>query len=160
MYREAVIKELGEEKDRQFLNGLYEEHTESKDGTIDTSLVPVNRKKLEDYSQYSVFFDESNPNWQPSAEINKAFLRCQQNWANDVLRVDGHLFLNQVYEMIGLPHTSAGSIVGWVVGEGNQNHVDFGIFDPTSEGARQFVNGYEPNILLDFNVDGIIYDLI
>lgn len=158
-YRQAVKKELGDEKDRQFLQGLSEEAITNDDGSISTQLVPVN-KDLADYSQYAVFFDETNPKWRPSAEANKAFLRCQQNWANDVLRVDGHLFLNEVYDMIGLPHTSAGAIVGWVIGEGNNNHVDFGIFDPSSEAARSFVNGYEPSILLDFNVDGIIYDLI
>lgn len=160
VYREAVKKELGDEKDHQFLQGLSETTVTNEDGSISTELVPVAPKNAEDYSQYSVFFDESNPNWRPSAEANKAFLRCQQNFANDILRVDGHLFLNKVYDLLGLPHTSAGALVGWVVGEGNENHVDFGIFDPSSKAARQFVNGYEPNILLDFNVDGIIYDLI
>ena len=159
VYREAVKKELGDEKDHQFLQGLSEVATTNEDGSVSTELVPVN-KTASDYSQYSVFFDEANPNWRPSAEANKAFLRCQQNFANEILRVDGHIFLNQVYELLGLPHTSAGAIVGWVIGEGNQNHVDFGIFDPSSEAARAFVNGYEPSILLDFNVDGIIYDLI
>ena len=159
VYREAVKKELGEDKDHQFLQGLSEVSTTNEDGSVSTELVPVN-KTASDYSQYSVFFDEANPNWRPSAEANKAFLRCQQNFANEILRVDGHIFLNQVYELLGLPHTSAGAIVGWVIGEGNQNHVDFGIFDPSSEAARAFVNGYEPSILLDFNVDGIIYDLI
>ena len=159
VYREAVKKELGDEKDHQFLQGLSEVATTNEDGSVSTELVPVN-KTASDYSQYSVFFDESNPNWRPSAEANKAFLRCQQNFANDILRVDGHLFLNKVYDLLGLPHTSSGAIVGWVVGESNQNYVDFGIFDPSSEAARAFVNGYEPSILLDFNVDGIIYDLI
>lgn len=160
VYREAVKKELGEEKDHQFLQGLSETTVTNEDGSVSTELVPVGPKNAEDYSQYSVFFDESNPNWRPSAEANKAFLRCQQNFANEILRVDGHLFLNKVYDLLGMPHTSAGAIVGWVVGEGNQNHVDFGIFDPSSEAARAFINGYEQNILLDFNVDGIIYDLI
>lgn len=160
VYREAVKKELGNEKDHQFLQGLSETTVTNEDGSISTELVPVAPKNAEDYSQYSVFFDESNPNWRPSAEANKAFLRCQQNFANEILRVDGHLFLNKVYDLLGMPHTSAGALVGWVVGEGNENHIDFGIFDPSSEAARAFVNGYEQNILLDFNVDGIIYNLI
>lgn len=156
-YREAVRKELGEEKDKQFLEGYSE--VKSDDG-VTTELVPVIDKTAADYSQYAKFFDESNRNWRNSSEANLTFLRCAQEWCNHVLRIDGHIFLNQVYERIGLPHTSAGAIVGWVMGEGNQNHVSFGIFDGCSEASRNFVNGYETNILLDFNVDGIIYDLI
>ena len=36
--------------------------------------------------------------------------------------------------------------------------VDFGIYDMTKDRVRAFVNGYEPNILLDFNVDGNVWD--
>jgi hypothetical protein len=37
--------------------------------------------------------------------------------------------------------------------------VNFGIFDD-NERARDFVNGFEGAILLDFNVDGVIYHKI
>lgn len=77
--------------------------------------------------------------------------------ANDRLHARGHLFLNEVYEALGLPHTQAGAVVGWVVGNGD-NFVDFGLY--TGEAARDFVNGREGSILLDFNVDGIVYDKI
>jgi hypothetical protein len=57
------------------------------------------------------------------------------------------------------PHSSAGAVVGWVLGNGD-DYIDFGIWDPNNEKAREFVNGHEAAILLDFNVDGVIYDLI
>ena len=70
-----------------------------------------------------------------------------------------------VYDMLGIPRTKAGQIVGWLYRPEDpnykgDNHVDFGIYDYTKEINRDFVNGYERTILLDFNVDGPIYDLI
>ena len=88
------------------------------------------------------------------------FLRTQQNYANDLLKARGHLFLNEVYSMLGIPHTSAGAIVWWTIGAGGDNYVDFGIFTRDSQVVREFVNGYERSILLDFNVDGVIWDMI
>ena len=69
--------------------------------------------------------------------------------------------MNDVYEMIGIPKTKAGQIVGWIYDEKNpvgDNFVDFGIYDVNNEAKRDFVNGYERSILLDFNVDGNIWD--
>ena len=89
------------------------------------------------------------------------FLKRQQNFANEKLQTNGFLFLNDVYEMIGIPKTKAGQIVGWIYDEKNpvgDNFVDFGIYDVNNEAKRDFVNGYERSILLDFNVDGNIWD--
>ena len=90
------------------------------------------------------------------------FLNAQQNYANDLLKSKGYLFLNDVYDMLGIPKTKAGQVVGWVYDPENpnsgDNYVDFGIYDAYNEKARDFVNGYERTILLDFNVDGYILD--
>jgi hypothetical protein len=68
------------------------------------------------------------------------------------------LFLNEVYDMLGIPRSQAGQVVGWILGPGNHNHIDFGVYRGHERG-RRFVNGDEPAILLDFNVDeGIIWD--
>lgn len=91
------------------------------------------------------------------------FLRSCQQYANDKLKADGYLFLNDVYDMLGIPRSKAGQIVGWVYDPKNpigDNYVDFGIYDINREKNRDFVNGYERTILLDFNVDGNILDLI
>ena len=87
------------------------------------------------------------------------FLNGQQNFANDLLQARGHVFLNEVYDMLGIPRSQAGAVVGWVK-EFGDGYVDFGIFDGKTSQARSFVNGEERNILLDFNVAGVIYDLI
>ena len=113
---------------------------------------------------YSFFFDECSPNWSKDAEYNKMFLLKQQNYFTDRLRRKGHLFLNEVLDGLGIDRTSVGAVAGWVYSEDpdheGDNFVDFGIFDITSAANRRFVNGYEKNILLNFNVDGVIYDRI
>ena len=90
------------------------------------------------------------------------FLRKQQEWANELLKSRGHVFLNEVYDMLGIPRTKSGQIVGWVYNSNDEysdNYIDFGVYDGGAR-SRAFVNGYEKAILLDFNVDGVIYDLI
>jgi hypothetical protein len=80
-----------------------------------------------------------------------------------MLEKKGYLFLNDVYEMLGFERTKAGQVVGWIYNlddPNGDNHVDFGIYDGNNADKRQFVNGLERAILLDFNVDGPILDLI
>lgn len=111
-------------------------------------------------SQYARFFDEACPAWTKNSEYNLSFLKLQQQYANDILKSKGHIFLNDVYDMLGMPRTKAGQVVGWVYNETNpvgDNYVDFGIFE---EHNRKFVNGYETSILLDFNVDGCILEVL
>lgn len=158
-YRKRVEETLGEEQARDIYMNV-EEKTEVNEetGKEEKVKVPGDPNK---YSMYAKVFDELNVNWQKNAEQNFMFLRCQQNWANDLLRSRGHLFLNEVYDMIGLPHTTAGAVVGWLWdSKDGDNFVDFGIFDSRTQEAHDFVNGYERSIWLDFNVQGTIYDRI
>ena len=59
--------------------------------------------------------------------------------------------------MLGLERSSAGQVVGWVMNNDGDNYIDFGMFEASSS---RFVNGTERSVLLDFNVDGVIYDKI
>ena len=114
-------------------------------------------------SEFARFFDETCTGWTRDSERNKKFLVDQQRYANDKLKAKGYLSLNSVYEMLGMQISRAGSMVGWVYNpklETLSNYVDFGIFDIYKEENRAFVNGLEQSILLDFNVDGNIYDLM
>jgi hypothetical protein len=112
-------------------------------------------------SIYARFFDESCPSWNTNGEYNLIFLNCQQKYANDLLNSRGHVFLNEVYDMLGTPRSTAGSVTGWLKTEDGStvNFVDFGIYDEDHV-VRDFVNGAEGSILLDFNLDGVIYDKI
>lgn len=156
-YRERVVEDVGEEKDREYRHGVME-FTDTTDGKKHKVRNRVN--PLETPSMYARFFDRLSPQWSRESEYNLTFLRCQQNWYNDKLKARGHVFLNEVYDGLGLERTKAGQVVGWVISEDGDNFIDFGIWDANNETAIDFVNGREGAILLDFNVDGVIYDKI
>ena len=107
-------------------------------------------------SPYARFFDETSRNWTKTPEYNMLFLRAQQDWANDRLRAYGYVFLNEIYEALGLERSQAGQIVGWKLSNDGDGFIDFGIYDIFDENSRAFVNGIEHTVLLDFNVDGPI----
>lgn len=112
-------------------------------------------------SPYAVIFDETSTEWSTDPEYNKMTLRRIQQICNDLLHARGHLFLNDVYHELGLPDTKFGQMVGWIDGGDGDSYVDFGIYDIAAVNNRkEFINGYEPSIILDFNVDGVIWDKI
>jgi len=160
-YRDRVVAQLGKDADDEFRYGAtsVDETVVGEDGKKKT--VQRARVSPEGHSQYARFFDKLNSQWQSNPEYNRAFLQCQQQFANEKLRMRGHLFLNEVYDALGMERTQAGAVVGWVISKEGDNFVDFGIFDDiTNPRVRDFVNGLEDSILLDFNVDGVIYDKI
>ena len=105
-------------------------------------------------SCYGFKFDEKCAGWSENRETNVYFLRYQQDYANELLRMRGHLFLNEVYDMLGAPRTKLGQVCGWVYKEKNpigDNYVDLDIFnDRNTEDNNVFI--------LDPNVDGCILD--
>lgn len=109
-------------------------------------------------SPYGVIFDETNSNWSADEDLSMLHLKCQQQYANDILQTRGHIFLNEVYKMLGFPHTPAGAVTGWVKGNGD-DFVDFNIFEGTFEGEDE-KGRTVTKWALDFNVDGVMYDKI
>ena len=160
-YRKRVKEELGEEAENDIYYGRKRTESvndiEDPEAIITPTGVVLNPKYC--HSPYARFFDETAGGWKKSAEYNLVFLRSQQAYANNLLRARGHVFLNDVYDMLGIPRSQAGAVVGWVEGFGD-NYIDFGLDDIYNEGARDLVNGYDRSILLDFNVDGVIWDKI
>lgn len=166
-YRSRVVKRFGEDLDRELRYNIktreVEETIEKEDGTTETIKKTIEEIDPSAIGDYSKFFDEYSNQWTKDSEYNFMFLKQTQNWANEVLKSRKYIFLNEIYEALGIPQTRAGSQVGWVYDENNpvgDNYVDFGIFDGASDVKRAFVNGYERSILLDFNPDGDIWDLI
>lgn len=167
-YRGRVIERFGKELDKELRYNVkakdFEETVVNEETGEETKVTnTVNVADPNEYSDYARFFDDGCTGWTKDSEQNLYFLKCQQNYANERLQKKGYLFLNDVYEMLGIPKTKAGQIVGWIYDKKNpvgDNFVDFGIYNMNREKARDFVNGYERTILLDFNVDGNILDLI
>ena len=163
-YRKRVRDEYGEGLDKHFRYGttydelpVYDENgkkTKEKEQVekTDTGMVMPNDDSCR-------FFDSSNPNWDKNPTFSMMWLRGQQNILNDILHTRGHVFLNEVYDALGFPHTPQGAVLGWIDGEGD-NCIDFGLYDPNKENVRRFVNGVDNVIMLEFNHDGVIWDKI
>lgn len=158
-YRARVVEKYGEDADRDLRYGT--EQVQIVDPKTNRKKI-VNRVASGEPSIYARFFDNGSTSWNKEPEYNLIFLQCQQNYANDLLKSRGHIFLNEVYDMLGIPRSKAGAVVGWVLSKNGEtdNFVNFGVFDGKTEVARDFVNGREGAILLDFNVDGVIWDKI
>lgn len=168
-YRKRVVDKYGKEEDYKLRYGIKEEVVETKDEK------GKKKKETKEYltdipiSDYAKFFDATSTEfmfqdpmkYKPDWDANITFLNLQQSYANGRLVREGHLFLNDVYEMLGIPKTKAGQVVGWIYDPSNpniDNEVKFGIFEPRN---HRTINGYEEEcILLDFNVDGVIIDKI
>lgn len=166
-YRGRVVERFGEALDRELKYNIKAAEVEEVE-VNDKGKEKIVKKTIEtvdsdEPSVYAFFFDNGCTGWSKDASLNLMFARRQQDYANDRLKLEGHLFLNDVREMFGLPRIKAGQVVGWIYDEKNpngDNYIDFGIYDINKPRNRDFVNGYEPTILLDPNVDGNILNLI
>ena len=169
-YRNRVIERFGKELDKELRFNIkskeFDEKSVDEKGKekIQKKTVQVtDASEIEGYSPYAKFYDDGCIGWEKDPELNLMFLRRQQDAATERLKSQGYLFLNDVYDMVGIPRTKAGQVVGWIYDEKHpvgDNFVDFGIYDVKKEVNRNFVNGYERTIILDFNVDGPILDMI
>lgn len=155
-YRKRVVAEFGEGNDRNFMYGKEVSVEEQEDGgRVHVVEGPTDGRP----SKYARIFDEFSRNWNTTPMYNQMFLKAQQQYANDLLQSRGHLFLNEVYDMLGLERSPEGQIVGWSNDSAyGDNYVDFGVFRNDVYSAVRFVNGDENSILLDFNVDGPIWN--
>ena len=166
-YRKRVVERFGKELDRELNFNIKAKEVEEvvTDENGEEKVVKKNVEVMDPcgYSRFARIFDDGCTGWDPDPEYSLMFLKQQQNVANEILKAKGILFLNEVYEMLGFPRSKAGQVVGWVYDEKNpvgDNFVDFGIYNKYDPNARRFVNGVEKVIILDFNVDGVVYDLL
>lgn len=168
-YRKRVKERFGEGLDRELRYDIkakeVEEVVVDENGNETVVKKTVEAPHLSQYDEYSRIFDDGCNGWTKDPEANKMFIMRQQQYANHQLQVNGHLFLNEVYDMFGFPRTKAGQIVGWVYntkGRQADGFVDFGLFDDAlkNDAKKNFINGDERSVILNFNVDGPIYDLI
>lgn len=162
-YRERVIREEGELKDRHYMYG-----TEPVTEEVEEVNEKGKKKKvtktigelidIESLGDGSVVFDERSKEWDPNIQFNKSFLRGLEMMYTDKLYSKGFVFLNEIYSDLGLEPTTAGACLGWLKKDGTER-IDFGLYNG-SEGSKSFINGRDNFVLLTFNHHGIIIDKI
>lgn len=166
-YRDRVVERFGEDLDHELKHNItrmeYKEKETDEDGKTKTV------KKSVDVvgdgtgcSGYAKFFDEASREWTKDAEHNKWFLTRAEELFNNKLRVDGFVFLNDIYEYLDIPRTTQGQTDGWIYDPAHPDAypISFDIMNVNKEANRRFVNGYEPVILLDFKNCSYILDKI
>ena len=158
-YRGRVIERFGEQVDTELKYGIKAKKFEEIEVDPETGkekkvkkTVMVADPNLQ--SDYAVYFDSKSRNYENNPDYNRMFLKAQQAFANDKLQTRGHLFLNEVLDDLDIPRTPAGQIVGWTK-DGPDGYVNFRIV----EVERETEDGrHEPALLLDFNVEGNIWE--
>lgn len=169
-YKKRVADEVGEDKEREIAMGLI---------TRDVPVLDAEGKETGETKQVTEFnnlgggyqrlFDEYNDDWSRVPGQNQMHLIHQQNYLNDKLNAKGYLFLNEVYRALSFPETAAGQMVGWLAkwhpnfdGTQNDGYIDFGLdqIEKMAQEKSDFVNAFEKSVWLDFNVDGIMHNLI
>ena len=163
-YRNRVVERFGEEVDHQLRYNVKAQEIEET--IVDEKGKEKKVKKTVEVADpnaesiYQKYFTRTNPNWENDSDFVETFLRMQQNYANDLLRANGHLTLNKVYDMLGFQDTKAGMVVGWVYDldhPNGDNYVEFNVKKVHLPNER---GGLEEAYAIDFNVDGNIYDLM
>lgn len=163
-YRGRVVERFGEKVDYELKHGIKAEKVSEALVTDEDDNKNIESESQSFYSSlsgYAKIFDETNPYWERDSDFNYNFLHGKEKIANHKLKAKGYLFLNEVYSLLGFPETKAGQVVGWIYNPDDtsrDNYVDFGLFNPKNKGARAFINGYDKSVIIDFNVDGVIYD--
>lgn len=154
-YRGVVTEELGAEKEEN----LYQR------ASLQTMEVDDDGNSIFRGSATQVWFDEdTSANYEPSDWKNSRFLHDVQAAMNRQLQYKGHVFLNDVFDALGLPETPAGCQLGWLRGGPNENtkFIDFGLDLNTDKVTRARINETvgKNAVLLDFNIDGVIWNLL
>lgn len=161
-YRSRVREELGEAKDSHFRFG----DIKNKKGNIKPDATLVDEKEVppwdinKNFSQYHVWITKDHMQFKNDYGLNLFWIQTAQNWLNDQLKINGHVFLNEAYDALHLPRTKDGAVVGWLYEGPGDGFIDFGLTQWINDGPHTDEHGEVRPILVDFNVDGIIWNLI
>ena len=164
-YRDRVIERFGEQVEKELRYNIKAQEIEEtvtddkgKEKKIKQNVnVADENWDGSNYGPYAKVFDDTHPDWKQDADMNLFYLRARQAQANDILKSQGHLFLNEVYDMLGFKRTKAGAVVGWIYDDKKpygDNFVDFGMTEIRRHDADS--DEYKRAFILDFNVVGDI----
>ena len=175
-YRSNVIERFGKDVDWELEHSIKAETLEAaerereENRRIDAEnkgrKIIRKRKKTEYSHVYDGIFDQYSDKWQRywTPEMALEFVKQKQRELNDMLKINKHVFLNEAYDKLGLPRTSEGAVVGWILTHGNpDSFVSLGIDEMPEEEIRQILCTHRNDdirIKIRTNPDGLIYDLI
>ena len=172
-YRDTIKKKFGKDIDKETIFGLTEKvitkekEDEKGNRTVEEEVMKKAAKNPGDDSDYiRLFSNESSRYWKRNGEMNYAFLKSTEVYATTLLRTRGHLFLNEVYDALGMPRTQTGALCGWVLNSTGDNYVSFGINDYyddkngvlLSDALLNDCGGNAADFWLEFNCMGTIFD--
>jgi hypothetical protein len=176
-YRARVVEEHGADRDYMYAHGIYGTNVtetvvgeDGKKAKVKTTVLSSIEERMA--SPYAIWFgpgDEEgkgkNWNYKNDPIHDAFFLKQKQNEANNLLCSRGHVVLNEVYEMLGFDHTGPGCVVGWVLNDHENRpfadgYIDFDLANLYNHEGKDFKKTSDKGILLDFNVDGVVWDLI
>ena len=164
-YRKRVVDELGESADTRFYYG--EEPNGEKRTIVDSEGNEHEQDGVNlNLSGFSRAFGPERPDqmgswegstqWSKVHEYNLDFLNAKADHFNNQLLIKGFVTINDVFDELGFPPTEAGMICGWRYksdrGDGYISFKPRGLDGGWAHG----INGDE--IVLDFNIDGVIFD--
>lgn len=174
-YRDAIKEKFGIDIDKAAILGLSEKivtkETEDEKGNrsvVEEVEKTANKNPSDDSDYICLFNNHSSHHWKNNAEMNYAFLKSTEVYATQLLRVRGHVFLNEVYDALGMPRTQTGALCGWVLNSTGDNYVSFGIDDCYDAKNNMVIKDclsnepdkFNPDFWLEFNCQGTIFDKI
>lgn len=162
-YKQRVADKIGEDQEKEIRYNIHteevEEEVENEKGEKKVEKKTVKTMEETLHSPYSRFYADGCDGWSKDVGANLITLNSKEQFLNKRLQIRGYLFLNEVYELLGMPPIREGQYLGWYYEPGkHESKVDFGIFDCHDILKCDFVNGFENTVLLDFNIDGNIVD--
>ena len=157
-YRGRVAKTVGAEAEQEIYQGAHAEW-------VDDDEHPGEKKRVMVYDQSAdlylrPWFDETNFNFSKDPVQNYLFLKGVQQHMNNLLEIRGHVFLNDVFDAIGLPRCREAQVAGWRKNGDGDQYISFGFLESKDPNTVAFCSGHEPRVRLNFNIDGVIWDLI
>ena len=165
-YRTRVFERFGEEVENEIRYNMKSQKIEvvetdenGKEKKVKKTVSVANLGN----SDYARYFDRECKEYERDHSYNEMILKARQAWANDKLKANGYLYLNDVYDFLGIPRTKAGQVVGWIYDPNNtrgDNYVDFGMKEVYRKDETKEYESVEKLFLLDFNVDGNIWELM
>lgn len=169
-YRQRVADKIGEEAEKDVYNNVQKatEKVINDDGDGSSSEEETTKANKED-NPWVYLFDQANPNWNKNGGLNLDFLLMTERYMNQKLKVQGYLFMSDVYDALCIPENQltdkqlqGSRVVGWIYDPDDKtrdNYVSFGLTDEhgiLNHDAMDLKRHWESNIWLEFNPDGDI----